>query len=58
MYIADYNNITPFDTAKTSLLVRIKEIYLPEDNTHGYVTNDKEIDFTGASEDPIPSSGV
>ena len=47
MYVADYNNITPFDTAKTSLLVRIKDKYLPEDNTHGYVTNDKEIYFTG-----------
>jgi hypothetical protein len=58
MYVADYNNITPFDTAKTSLLVRIKDIYLPEDNTYGYVTNDKEIDFTGASDDPTPTTGV
>ena len=58
MYVADYNNITPFDTAKTSLLVRIKDKYLPEDNTHGYVSNDKEIDFTGAVDNPNPSVGV
>lgn len=57
MFVADYNNITPFDTAKTSLLVRIKENYLPED-THGYVTSDKEIDFTGANDNPTPSAGV
>jgi len=58
MFVADYNNITPFDTAKTSLLVRIKEKYLPEDNTYGYVTSDKEIDFTGAVDNPNPSGGV
>ena len=58
MYIAEYNNITPFDTAKTSLLVRIKDKYLPEDNTHGYVTSDKDIDFTGAMDDPLPNVKV
>jgi len=29
--ISDYNIITPFSKVQTSLLVRIKEIYLPED---------------------------
>jgi alpha-soluble NSF attachment protein len=29
--IADYNNITPMDKVKTTLIVRIKEIYIQEE---------------------------
>jgi len=47
--ISSFNNITPFNKAQTSLIVRIKELYLPEDTSH-LVQNDDEIDFTGAVE--------
>jgi hypothetical protein len=45
--ISNYNQITPFSKVETSLLVRIKEMYLPEEAPQ-FVQNEDEIDFTGA----------
>ena len=43
--------------SKTSLLVRIKEHYLPDDPV-GPIENEGEIDFTGAKEDDQINSGT
>lgn len=48
--ISNYNQITPFSKSDTSLLVRIKEMYVPEEATQ-FVQNEQEIDFTGANEE-------
>ena len=47
--VSQFNQITPFNKLKTSILVRIKELYLPEDLSQ-FANNTDEIDFTGANE--------
>lgn len=47
--ISEYNQITPFSKLQTSLMVKIKEMYLPEE-ANQFVQNENEIDFTGANE--------
>ena len=47
--VSDFNAITPFKKVQTSLLVKIKEHYLPED-TLNLVKDEDEIDFTGAND--------
>ena len=33
--VSEYNNITPLGRSQTSIIVKIKEAYLPEDNITG-----------------------
>uniref|UniRef100_A0A7S3ILS1 Uncharacterized protein n=1 Tax=Strombidium inclinatum TaxID=197538 RepID=A0A7S3ILS1_9SPIT len=47
--VSDYNAVTPFKKVQTSLLVKIKEQYLPEDSAN-LVKDSGDIDFTGANE--------
>lgn len=54
LHVSEFNQITPLSKAKSSLLVKIKELYLPEDSNQ-FVTDEKEIDFTGAVEEEINS---
>lgn len=47
--VSQFNQITPFNKLKTSILVRIKEIYMPDDYSQ-FVENKDDIDFTGAKD--------
>ena len=49
--ISNYNQITPFTRVETSLMVKIKELHLPEEATQ-FVKDENEIDFTGANDTP------
>lgn len=54
--INEYNNITPFNKVKTSLMVQIKELYIPEDQPP-MVAKKAELDFTGAQEEAEDGGG-
>ena len=47
--VNEFNQITPFNKLKSSLLVRIKETNCPEDKSH-ILRDDEEIDLTGNAE--------
>ena len=50
--------MTPLSRAKQSLMVKIKEIYLPEEYAQ-FVEKEDDIDFTGAKEnDQNPAEQV
>lgn len=43
--------MTPFDKVKNQLMVKIKEVYLPDPSSIGGVINKlSKLDFTGADE--------
>jgi len=43
--------MTPFDKVKNQLIVKIKEIYLPDESSIGGIINKaSKLDFTGADE--------
>jgi len=48
--VSTFNQVIPFTKVKTTLVVRVKELYLPEDSSN-FVQNADEVDFTGAQED-------
>ena len=48
--VAEYSKFTPFDKVKSTLMAKIKEIYIPEDAPKGAAFTGKELDLTGASE--------
>lgn len=52
--VSEFNNITPLGRSQTSIIVKIKEAYLPEDSTNfvGQQIETKDLDFTGAEEAP------
>lgn len=44
--------MTPFDKVKNQLIVKIKELYIPEPGSIGGVINKlNKLDFTGAGEE-------
>lgn len=47
--VSEYNQITPFNKLKTSLIVRIKETSCPEDKSH-IMRDADEIDLTGGAD--------
>lgn len=47
--VSGFNQITPFNKLKTSLLVRIKETSCPEDKSH-ILRDNEEIDLTGGAD--------
>ena len=47
--VSEFNQITPFNKLKTSLLVRIKETSCPEDKSH-ILKDNEEIDLTGGAQ--------
>jgi hypothetical protein len=46
--VSEFNQITPFNKLKTSLIVRIKETSCPEDKSH-ILKDNEEIDLTGGA---------
>jgi len=50
--VGDYNNMTPLNRAQTSIMVKIKETYLPEDDVgpSPMIEEPDAIDFTGETE--------
>ena len=46
--VSEFNQITPFNKLKTSLIVRIKETSCPEDKSH-ILKDDEDIDLTGGA---------
>ena len=50
--VAKYTKLTPFDKVKNQLMVKIKEIYLPDPGAIGGQLNKlAKLDFTGANDD-------
>lgn len=46
--VQSFIKMTPFDKVKNQLIAKIKEIYIPEENTVGAVINKvATLDFTG-----------
>lgn len=61
--VATYNSVHPSSKARNSLLVKIQEVYCPpepkeQDAGDAFVTNEAEIDFTGAASGDIISSSI
>ena len=54
MAVSEFNQITPFNKVKNSILVKIKETLLPDDP--GQVAG--EIDFTGELDSKLISGGT
>lgn len=58
--VSEYNNITPLTRSQTSIIVKIKDAYLPDDpnSMAGQQFETKDLDFTGAAEDGAPPAGL
>ena len=49
--------MTPLGRAQTSLIVKIKETYLPDDDVGGQHIETNDVDFTGGADAPSGAGG-
>lgn len=56
--VSQFNSITPLGRSQTSLIVKIKETYMPEEEMGGQKVETQDVDFTGGTDAPASAAGA